>query len=63
LGHRAGARRTVLFHHDPSHTDDMLDDMLAAARDSWAALGEDPEQVLMASEPLELDVSRAAVAK
>jgi phosphoribosyl 1,2-cyclic phosphodiesterase len=29
---RAGARRLVLFHHDPMHTDDQLDAMLAEAR-------------------------------
>jgi phosphoribosyl 1,2-cyclic phosphodiesterase len=25
LGHRAGARKILLFHHDPSHDDDFLD--------------------------------------
>jgi phosphoribosyl 1,2-cyclic phosphodiesterase len=29
---RAGARRLVLFHHDPMHTDDQLEAMLAEAR-------------------------------
>jgi phosphoribosyl 1,2-cyclic phosphodiesterase len=29
---RAGARRLVLFHHDPMHTDDELEAMLAEAR-------------------------------
>lgn len=28
----AGARRLVAFHHDPSHTDPMLDDLYAKAR-------------------------------
>jgi ribonuclease BN (tRNA processing enzyme) len=28
---RAGARRLVLFHHDPMHTDDQLEAMLADA--------------------------------
>jgi phosphoribosyl 1,2-cyclic phosphodiesterase len=28
---RAGARRLVLFHHDPMHTDEELDAMLADA--------------------------------
>ncbi len=31
---QAGARRLVLFHHDPSHTDDDIDRILAAARRS-----------------------------
>jgi phosphoribosyl 1,2-cyclic phosphodiesterase len=25
LGRRAGARTTLLFHHDPRHDDDLLD--------------------------------------
>jgi phosphoribosyl 1,2-cyclic phosphodiesterase len=29
---RAGARRLVLFHHDPFHGDEQLEDMLAEAR-------------------------------
>jgi phosphoribosyl 1,2-cyclic phosphodiesterase len=29
---RADAERLVLFHHDPLHTDDQLDTMLAEAR-------------------------------
>ena len=29
---RAGARHLVLFHHDPMHTDDQLEAMLADAR-------------------------------
>ena len=31
LAVRAGARRLVLFHHDPTHTDDQLEAMLAEA--------------------------------
>jgi phosphoribosyl 1,2-cyclic phosphodiesterase len=36
LGQRAGARRVLLFHHDPSRTDDQLD-AEAAARNAEAA--------------------------
>ena len=32
LARAAGVRRLVLFHHDPSHTDDQLDAILAGAR-------------------------------
>ena len=32
LAVRAGARRLVLFHHDPTHTDEQLEAMLADAR-------------------------------
>jgi phosphoribosyl 1,2-cyclic phosphodiesterase len=36
---RTAARRTVLFHHDPLHSDDFLDGHAAQARDDWAARG------------------------
>ena len=35
----ARARRLVLFHHDPSHDDEMLDALLAAARCEGERLG------------------------
>ena len=34
---RAGARRLVLFHHDPLHTDDQLEVMLAETLELPAA--------------------------
>jgi len=37
-----GARRLLLFHHDPSHSDDVLDQMEAQARDLVATDGEPP---------------------
>jgi hypothetical protein len=45
---------TLLFHHDPSHTDDVLDAMLEGARADWAELGRDPARLEMASERLEV---------
>jgi phosphoribosyl 1,2-cyclic phosphodiesterase len=30
----AGARRLVLFHHDPSHDDDFMDRVAAAAEEA-----------------------------
>jgi phosphoribosyl 1,2-cyclic phosphodiesterase len=54
FAHRCGARRTLLFHHDPAHTDDVLDAMLEGARADWAELGEDPARLEMASEGLAL---------
>ena len=32
LGLAAGVRRLLLFHHDPAHSDETLDGMLAHAR-------------------------------
>ena len=57
FAHAVRARRTLLFHHDPYHGDDMLDAMLVAARGDWSALGNDPGQLAMASEHLEIPVS------
>jgi phosphoribosyl 1,2-cyclic phosphodiesterase len=36
---RTGAERTVLFHHDPLHSDERLDLLATEARERWRALG------------------------
>jgi phosphoribosyl 1,2-cyclic phosphodiesterase len=36
---RTGARRTLLFHHDPYHSDDQLDALLARAEERWQSRG------------------------
>jgi ribonuclease BN (tRNA processing enzyme) len=36
---KAGAKRLALFHHDPSHTDDDIDEMSSAARVAGASAG------------------------
>jgi len=56
---RVGARRVLLFHHDPLHSDDFLDRLHASAREQWKALGGDPTLVEMAMEGGELQVSPA----
>lgn len=38
---KANARTTVLFHHDPYHTDDELDTMLDSALEQWHATRND----------------------
>jgi phosphoribosyl 1,2-cyclic phosphodiesterase len=53
---RTRARRTLLFHHDPLHTDAELDDLGRDATERWSALGGDPGQVEMAIEGSELEV-------
>lgn len=58
VAREAGARRLVLFHHDPGHGDDDLDRIAAEAADrAWRAGG--PE-VLAAYEGLELTLEPAA---
>ena len=59
---RVGARQTLLFHHDPLHTDDQLDVMLEEARAQWAARGGDPHAISMAAEGLSLSVGESTPA-
>jgi ribonuclease BN (tRNA processing enzyme) len=51
VAREAGARRLVLFHHDPAHGDDMLDRLLVGAR---AEAGTGGPEVLAAYEGLRL---------
>jgi ribonuclease BN (tRNA processing enzyme) len=53
---RTGARRTLLFHHDPLHTDEQLDALAVEAREGWVVGGGDPEAVGLAVEGTELTV-------
>jgi ribonuclease BN (tRNA processing enzyme) len=53
---RVGAQRTLLFHHDPMHSDDFLDRMDRHARDGWAAMGGDPQMIEVAAERSEYDL-------
>jgi phosphoribosyl 1,2-cyclic phosphodiesterase len=57
FAHRVGARRLLLFHHDPMHADDFLDGFHASARERWAELGGDPGLVEMGMEGGELEVA------
>lgn len=59
FANRVGAKRTLLFHHDPLHTDSFLDHLHAEARATWSALGGDPSQIEVARERQELVVGAA----
>jgi ribonuclease BN (tRNA processing enzyme) len=59
---RVGARHTLLFHHDPLHTDDQLDVMLDKARVQWAAHGGEQSAISMAAEGLRLSVGESTTA-
>jgi phosphoribosyl 1,2-cyclic phosphodiesterase len=54
---RTGAERTVLFHHDPLHTDDFLDGLGAQARQRWTELGGSAEEVELAVEGAEYELA------
>jgi phosphoribosyl 1,2-cyclic phosphodiesterase len=47
---RAEAERVLLFHHDPTHEDELLDRLHARAVDVWTDRGGDAAQIEMAAE-------------
>ena len=53
---RTNARRTLLTHHDPGHSDDDLDALLVRARAQWQAGGGAPDAIDVAIELAEFDV-------
>jgi phosphoribosyl 1,2-cyclic phosphodiesterase len=59
---RVDAARTLLFHHDPLHSDDFLDDLYRDVRQRWRAAGGDPDDVQMAIERAEIDLGARASA-
>ena len=60
FAHRVGAKRLLCFHHDPLHTDVMLERMEAGARKRWVELGHDRASIELAREGTELEVQGAA---
>jgi phosphoribosyl 1,2-cyclic phosphodiesterase len=56
FAHRTGAGRTLLAHHDPSHSDDKLDAIYEDARRRWRDIGGAPNGIAMASELLDVEV-------
>jgi phosphoribosyl 1,2-cyclic phosphodiesterase len=51
---RAEAGQTLLFHHDPLHTDGQLDEIAATARHRWALMANGTSAVGLAAENQEL---------
>ncbi len=56
---RVGAKRLLLFHHDPLHADGFLDELGASARREWQNRGFDATQLDLGMEGSELEVGRA----
>jgi ribonuclease BN (tRNA processing enzyme) len=54
---RVGAERLLLFHHDPLHTDGVLDSMQDVARARWGEIGGRPETVELAAEGYEIELA------
>ena len=59
---RTGVDRTVLFHHDPLHSDAQLDQLGEEARERWAVAGGDPGAIELGVEGAELDLRAPAPA-
>jgi len=53
---RVAAKRTLMFHHDPLHSDDFLDALYREARDRWRILGGERGGLEMAAERAEIDL-------
>jgi phosphoribosyl 1,2-cyclic phosphodiesterase len=60
FGHRVGAQKLLLFHHDPLHTDEFLDAFAGQVSSRWEELGGSPAQVELATERRELVVENTA---
>lgn len=56
FGRRVGAKRMLLFHHDPLHADEFLDELQQSARRRWQELGGDATEIEMAMEGAEREV-------
>ena len=59
---RVAARKTLLFHHDPAHTDDQLDAMLEQARAHWTAGGGQAGAIAIAAEGTHVTVAASTPA-
>jgi phosphoribosyl 1,2-cyclic phosphodiesterase len=56
---RVEARSLLLFHHDPLHSDEFLDEFHVAAKRRWEELGGDPAEIRMGIEGSDLELPSA----
>jgi phosphoribosyl 1,2-cyclic phosphodiesterase len=56
---RTEVERLLLFHHDPLHSDDFLDDFLRTATERWESIGGGADRIELAAERRELEVVAA----
>jgi len=57
FAHRVGAKRLLLFHHDPLHSDVVLERMEAQARKRWVQMGHERASIDLAREGIEHEVT------
>jgi ribonuclease BN (tRNA processing enzyme) len=55
---KAGVRNLVLFHHDPYHTDDELEELLTEARKIWTSA---EDRVCLANEGMTITLDNEGV--
>ncbi|HYL51877.1 MAG TPA: MBL fold metallo-hydrolase, partial [Acidimicrobiia bacterium] len=55
---KAGVRNLVLFHHDPYHTDDELEELLTEARKIWPSV---EDRVCLANEGMTITLDGDSV--
>ncbi len=60
---RVEADRTLLFHHDPLHSDEFLDQMGRSVRERWEQMGGAPNAVEIATERAEIDLPSPLAAR
>ncbi len=58
FANKAGVERVILFHHDPYHNDDDLEELLKDARAKWPGI---PERVQLACEGMTMILDRSGV--
>lgn len=54
----SGAKQLVMFHHDPLHSDDQLNEMLELAQKLWGSTGNPP---VLAHEDMAIDFEHAPI--
>jgi len=59
---RVEAKKTLLFHHDPLHSDEFLDEFQDQAAKQWVEMGGDADAVGLASERQEITLGAPAPA-
>jgi phosphoribosyl 1,2-cyclic phosphodiesterase len=59
---RTKPERLLLFHHDPLHSDDFLDELAGDVKTRWLDLGGAPDQVELAVERREIELRAGAPA-
>jgi phosphoribosyl 1,2-cyclic phosphodiesterase len=60
FAHRAEVDQVLLFHHDPLHSDEFLDELGNVVAARWQELGGDPDGVMLAAESREIVIRNAA---